>query len=198
MRGCTSIAHSSPGSSGFLWNSRLRMHNGSAPRKGRCCRSAGKFKSIRTMTTLFLSFLSAAILNLWLVAGTVALAAGAPSAWNDGGRPPKLILQITVDQLRGDLPARYIDHMGEGGFRYLMQHGIWYAEAHHAHANTETVVGHTTLATGADPATHGMVANVWLDRKTDKLAYDIRTITIVFSRLARTLTKRTSLIPRKK
>ena len=126
------------------------------------------------MTTLFLSFLSAAILNLWLVAGTVALAAGAPSAWNDGGPPPKLILQITVDQLRGDLPARYIDHMGEGGFRYLMQHGIWYAEAHHAHANTETVVGHTTLATGADPATHGMVANVWLDRKTDKLAYDIQ------------------------
>jgi predicted AlkP superfamily pyrophosphatase or phosphodiesterase len=102
----------------------------------------------------------------------IARAADALLAWNDGGPAPKLILQITVDQLRGDLPGRYLEHMGDGGFRYLMQHGVWYANAHHAHANTETVVGHTTLATGAHPAAHGMVANVWLDRKTGKLAYN--------------------------
>ena len=104
---------------------------------------------------------------------STALRTGAVPAWNDGGPAPKLILQITVDQLRGDLPGRYLDRMGDGGFRYLMQHGIWYANAHHAHANTETVVGHTTLATGAHPAAHGMVANVWLDRKTGKLAYNV-------------------------
>jgi predicted AlkP superfamily pyrophosphatase or phosphodiesterase len=102
----------------------------------------------------------------------IARAADALLAWNDGGPAPKLILQITVDQLRGDLPGRYLEHMGDGGFRYLMLHGVWYANAHHAHANTETVVGHTTLATGAHPAAHGMVANVWLDRKTGKLAYN--------------------------
>ena len=103
---------------------------------------------------------------------TLAGAAGAPPAWNDGGPAPKLILQVTVDQLRGDLLGRYLDRMGTGGFRYLVEHGIWYANAHHAHANTETVVGHTTLATGADPAAHGMVANTWLDRRTGKLAYN--------------------------
>jgi arylsulfatase A-like enzyme len=103
----------------------------------------------------------------------IGRATGAVSAWNDGGPVPKLILQITVDQLRGDLPGRYLDRMGDGGFRYLMQHGIWYANAHHTHANTETVVGHTTLATGAHPAAHGMVANTWLDRKTGKLAHHI-------------------------
>jgi len=32
--------------------------------------------------------------------------------------------------------------MGDGGFRYLMDHGVWYANAHYQHANTETVVGH--------------------------------------------------------
>jgi predicted AlkP superfamily pyrophosphatase or phosphodiesterase len=93
--------------------------------------------------------------------------------WNVGGPAPKLILQITVDQLRGDLPIRFLKNMGDGGFRYLMQQGVWYANAHHAHANTETVVGHTTLATGAYPAAHGMVANVWLDRKTGKLVNNI-------------------------
>jgi predicted AlkP superfamily pyrophosphatase or phosphodiesterase len=107
-----------------------------------------------------------------LLTAALEHASAARAAWNDGGPPPKLILQITVDQLRGDLLGRYLDRMGESGFRYFTQHGIWYANAHHAHANTETVVGHTTLATGADPSAHGMVANVWLDRKTGKLAYN--------------------------
>ncbi len=87
--------------------------------------------------------------------------------------PPKLILQITVDQLRGDLPDKYMKNMGSGGFRYLKEKGIWYSNAHYGHSNTETVVGHTSLATGADPSVHGMVANVWFDRKTDKLVYNI-------------------------
>jgi predicted AlkP superfamily pyrophosphatase or phosphodiesterase len=86
---------------------------------------------------------------------------------------PKLILQITVDQLRGDLPDKYMKNMGQGGFRYLKNQGIWYSNAHYGHTNTETVVGHTSLATGADPAQHGMVSNVWFDRETGKLAYNI-------------------------
>ncbi|UCF35127.1 MAG: alkaline phosphatase family protein [Phycisphaerales bacterium] len=86
---------------------------------------------------------------------------------------PKLILQITVDQLRGDMPWRYYDRLGDGGFRYLLEQGTVYNDAHHRHANTETIVGHATLATGADPAAHGMVANVWLDRETGELAYNI-------------------------
>lgn len=118
---------------------------------------------------VFAAALSASIAR----AAEPSLKTGAVPAWNDGGTVPKLILQITVDQLRGDLPGRYLDRMGDGGFRYLTQRGIWYANAHHAHANTETVVGHTTLATGAQPAAHGMVANVWLDRRTGKLAYNV-------------------------
>lgn len=86
---------------------------------------------------------------------------------------PKLILQVTVDQLRGDLPERFMTHMGEGGFRFLMEQGIWYADANFAHANTETIVGHASLATGADPSAHGMIGNIWFDRRTDQLTYNI-------------------------
>src|ERR1700722_11221943 len=96
-----------------------------------------------------------------------------PSRSKSVAPPPRLVLQITVDQLRGDLPGRFTKNMGEGGFRYLMDQGVWYADANHAHANTETIVGHTTLATGADPATHGMIGNVWFDRQTGKLIYNI-------------------------
>jgi predicted AlkP superfamily pyrophosphatase or phosphodiesterase len=90
------------------------------------------------------------------------------------GEKPRLVLQITVDQLRGDLPHRYYSELGEGGFRYLYERGVVYEAAFHRHANTETIVGHTTLATGADPGTHGMVANVWLDRETGKLTYNLQ------------------------
>ncbi len=86
---------------------------------------------------------------------------------------PKLIVQITVDALRGDLPMRYDNVLGQGGFRYLMEQGIHYTNAHYQHANTETIVGHTSLATGTVPAAHGMVANVWFDREQGQLAYNI-------------------------
>lgn len=88
--------------------------------------------------------------------------------------PPKLVLQITVDQLRGDLIDRNLEHFGETGFKRLLQNGIYYTNAHHRHANTETIVGHTTLATGTDPAVHGMVANLWFDRATGKPFYNVQ------------------------
>jgi predicted AlkP superfamily pyrophosphatase or phosphodiesterase len=98
----------------------------------------------------------------------IALAPAA--AWSG---PPRLILQITVDQLRGDYPTRYENRFGDGGFRYLLDRGVYYTNAHYAHANTETIVGHASLATGTVPAAHGMVANVWFDRTLDRLVYNI-------------------------
>jgi predicted AlkP superfamily pyrophosphatase or phosphodiesterase len=85
----------------------------------------------------------------------------------------RLVLQITVDGLRGDLLDRYANGFGEGGFRYLLDKGTVYTNAHYQHANTETIVGHTTLATGAHPSVHGMVGNVWFDREASELAYNI-------------------------
>jgi len=85
----------------------------------------------------------------------------------------RLVLQVTVDGLRGDLLRRYGDRFGEGGFRHLLEQGAVYANAHYRHANTETIVGHATLATGASPAQHGMIGNVWFDRESGELAYNI-------------------------
>ena len=108
-----------------------------------------------------------------IAAGLAMLTIG--SAWaQTPERPVRLVLQITVDQLRADLIDRYSAGFGDGGFRRLLDAGLIYTNAHHRHANTETVVGHTTLATGTDPAVHGMVANVWLDRITGELAYNVQ------------------------
>jgi predicted AlkP superfamily pyrophosphatase or phosphodiesterase len=85
----------------------------------------------------------------------------------------RLVLQLTVDGLRADLLSRYSDRFDEGGFLLLKQHGTVFANAHYQHANTETIVGHATLATGAQPSVHGMTGNVWLDAETGELAYNI-------------------------
>ena len=90
-----------------------------------------------------------------------------------GAAQPRLVLQITVDQLRGDLPWRHMRQFGEGGFKYLADQGIWYTNANYHHANTETVVGHSSLATGTVPSVHGMVGNIWFDRATNELVYNI-------------------------
>jgi predicted AlkP superfamily pyrophosphatase or phosphodiesterase len=103
----------------------------------------------------------------WLLAGLFTFATASAA------EPPKLVLQITVDQLRGDLPTRYYDRLGDGGFRYLWENGVVYRNAHHAHANTETIVGHATLATGAHPSVHGMVGNLWFDRETGFTTYNV-------------------------
>ncbi len=84
----------------------------------------------------------------------------------------KLVLQITVDQLRGDMPTAQLARLGEGGFRYLLDNGINYTNAHHRHANTETAVGHATLFTGADPSVHGLVGNSWIDPHTGAYVYN--------------------------
>lgn len=109
-----------------------------------------------------LSRLPAAVLAAFLFS--------APAA---GAEPPRLVLQITVDQLRADLPTRYYERLGEGGFRYLWENGVVFGNAHHAHANTETIVGHATLATGAHPSGHGMIGNIWFDRETGFTTYNI-------------------------
>jgi predicted AlkP superfamily pyrophosphatase or phosphodiesterase len=85
----------------------------------------------------------------------------------------RLVLQLTVDGLRADLLTRCADRFGEGGFAYLKQNGTVFANAHYQHANTETIVGHSTLATGAQPSVHGMTGNVWFDAETGELAYNI-------------------------
>ncbi len=106
-----------------------------------------------------------------LFAATVAVGALLSSAAQ--ANDIKLIVQITVDGLRGDLLGRYQSRFGPDGFRRLTEGGVWYTDAHHQHANTETIVGHATLATGAHPSEHGMIGNAWYNWSDGRLGYNI-------------------------
>ena len=111
--------------------------------------------------------------NYFLIILIIAAILASPAYSRQSDDDIRLVLQITVDGLRADLLSRYSERFGEGGFRYLKQNGVVFANAHYQHANTETIVGHSTLATGAQPSVHGMIGNVWLDAETGELAYNI-------------------------
>src|SRR5580698_3120262 len=81
---------------------------------------------------------------------------------------PKLVVMLVVDQMRADYVDKF-QGQWTGGLKRLVEEGAWFREAAYPYAATETCVGHSTISTGAFPATHGMVANAWWDRETQKV-----------------------------
>jgi predicted AlkP superfamily pyrophosphatase or phosphodiesterase len=113
-------------------------------------------------------FLAGSIL---LAQRTVAQAppprAAAPKA-SPAPAKPKLVVLLVVDQMRADYVDKFLPQW-TGGLKRLVEEGAWFRDAAYPYAATETCVGHATISTGAFPATHGMVANAWWDRKEQKM-----------------------------
>src|SRR5205807_7188917 len=78
--------------------------------------------------------------------------------------PPRLIVLVYFDQMRGDYLARWQGLYGRGGFRRLCTEGAWFTNCHYPYANTVTAAGHASVAAGCSPAEHGIVGNQWFDR----------------------------------
>ena len=77
-------------------------------------------------------------------------------------RPPKLLVIIAVDQMRGDYIDRF-QHQWTGGLKRLVTEGAWFRQADYPYFNTITCAGHASISTGTVPAVHGMVLNEWWD-----------------------------------
>ncbi len=71
---------------------------------------------------------------------------------------PRLVVVITVDQLRPDYLDRYRPQL-EGGLRLLLREGAVFRDAYQDHAVTETAPGHSTILSGRWPAHTGIIAN---------------------------------------
>lgn len=82
-------------------------------------------------------------------------------------RGPRLVLLITVDQFRFDYLTRFA-HEHDSGLARLLREGASFIDAHLEHYPTVTAPGHATLASGAMPATSGIIGNDWFDREVGK------------------------------
>ena len=87
------------------------------------------------------------------------------------GEHPKLVVGITVDQMRMDYLYRYWDDFGPGGFKRLIQDGMVCGDHHFGYAPTYTGPGHASIYTGTTPRLHGVIANDWYDRSSGESVY---------------------------
>src|SRR6266850_8380851 len=71
---------------------------------------------------------------------------------------PKLVVVITVDQLRPDYFDRWKSQL-TGGLFQLVNEGAVFAEGYQDHAVTETAPGHSTILSGLWPAHTGIIRN---------------------------------------
>lgn len=81
-----------------------------------------------------------------------SLAAQSPAA------DPRLVIVLTIDQMRPD----YLERFGKeytGGLKRLATGGLVYTRGEQDHAITETAPGHSTLLTGRSPGAVNMITN---------------------------------------
>jgi predicted AlkP superfamily pyrophosphatase or phosphodiesterase len=71
---------------------------------------------------------------------------------------PKLVVVITVDQLRPDYFTRWKTQL-TGGLGQLANEGAFFTDGYQDHAVTETAPGHSTVLSGRWPAHTGIIRN---------------------------------------
>ncbi len=103
-------------------------------------------------------------------AGWICMGALFSSVWGSSiawGKPrnsakPRvsLVVVVVIDQLASHYMTRW-GSLLRGGLKKLRDQGAYYPFGRFEYANTETAPGHATVATGAWPNVHGVVANRW-------------------------------------
>jgi len=79
---------------------------------------------------------------------------------------PRLVVNITIDQLRTDYLDAFTPLYNESGFRKILSKGIVYDAASYPFAPIDRASAIATIATGTTPYYHGIISQHWLDRAT--------------------------------
>ena len=102
----------------------------------------------------------AALASLMLLTAVAPNAQAPRGAVPAAASKPKLIVLISVDQMRGDYVDRF-RHQWTKGLHRLVTEGAWFRQADYPYYTTVTCPGHASISTGTVPAVHGMVSNEW-------------------------------------
>ena len=86
---------------------------------------------------------------------------------------PKLVVVLSVDQMREDFFDRFGD-LFTGGLKYLLEEGVYFSEAFHDHAVSVTGPGHFSIGSGRYPGPAGILSNDWYDRETGSYVYCVQ------------------------
>ena len=80
--------------------------------------------------------------------------------------PPKLVVTLTIDQLRTDYMEAFSSLYGEKGFKRLMKESKVFQDARFSFNNADRASALASIYSGTTPSQHGIIAENWLDANT--------------------------------
>ena len=79
---------------------------------------------------------------------------------------PKLVVTLTIDQLRTDYMEAFSSLYGEKGFKRLLREGKVFRQAEFPFCGTDRASAIAAIYTGTTPSMNGIIAERWFDPKT--------------------------------
>lgn len=111
------------------------------------------------------------MIRIPLCAAVIAALATQPIEAQGNNPVPRLVVGITVDQLRSDYMEAFSPLYGEDGLKRLMREGVVFAKAQYASDNLDRASAVASVYTGSVPYSHGIIAEDWLDRQSLRPVY---------------------------
>ena len=84
---------------------------------------------------------------------------------------PRLVVSITIDQLRTDYMEAFAPLYGNDGFKRLMQQGMVFPNANYPFSPIDRASASASVVTGVTPYYHSIVSQKWLDRESLRPVY---------------------------
>lgn len=79
---------------------------------------------------------------------------------------PRLVVGLSIDQLRADYVEAFSSLYGEKGFKRLWKEGRVYQNADYGFSAVDKASSVAAVYTGAMPSVNGIIAENWMDRRT--------------------------------
>ena len=101
--------------------------------------------------------------NILLTTAITAIACCTTKAQNTTN-VPRLVVNITIDQMRTDLLLKYQPSYNSQGFRELIGNGIFFTDAKLNFSQADLASSIAYISTGATPRYNGIIGRKWFDR----------------------------------
>ena len=77
---------------------------------------------------------------------------------------PRLVVGVSIDQLRSDYLNAFMPLYGEGGFKLLLEKGQVYSNVQYQHSPVDRASAIASIVTGTVPYNHGIIGEEWMNR----------------------------------
>lgn len=100
-----------------------------------------------------------------------ALAATLPAEAETVRTAPRLVVNITIDQLRTDYLEAFVPLYSDGGFKRLLDRGMVYTNVSYPFAPVDRASAVAAVTTGTSPYYNSIVGSQWLDKESLRPTY---------------------------